>query len=223
MRFLWGQRREAVGKCVRRLAAFLVVLKKIDPVFGKWERIGRSTPTEYRVPISPRQLKKWLCEKAVSPIDEKGYAECGFGLSLQIIIAGDSFVLRLNCGSGFEWANNNCVMHFPRDPKIAARILKSPVLKQIAKAVVECWQPDHGVISIDECREVLSPTDAYHEVGWITYLSDRYKPIEAVPAGARVESLAKGVLIATTGPRYSHKNKKLMKTLAQLSASVSLR
>jgi len=84
---------------------------------------------------------------------------------------------------------------------VVDELLHENNLRMVMRAVVDSWDPDWGRVSTFEMDKAINP-QVYTgvDVGWLTYLSDRYGKLPRLPAEyqvTRIEGL--GNLITITG------------------------
>jgi hypothetical protein len=220
LRFLWGPRAESVDQCADRLNTFLSKLNEIDSAFAVWRNVdyGRK---EYRVPIRTTLLAKWLTKGVnLTDIGKKVIPELGYSVSLLCGEENAILPLWMSCGVYSPWNYNNCSFQFPPEGVIVSRILHVSALMRIAKSLINCWDPDHGVITTYRCSELLAPKGFEWEVGWITYLSPKYKRVSRLPPHAHLEFVDGGQLIILTDGRFSCSNADDLRAARMVAAQV---
>jgi hypothetical protein len=83
---------------------------------------------------------------------------------------------------------NTVWVDFPNEGNAANRILRPKKLQQVMKVVVESWDPDWARISTYKVEIEVYPENGYlgQMVGWLTYASDRYGKLPALPLECEV-------------------------------------
>jgi len=221
LKFAWGPRKEDLDQCADRLAKFLSDLSIIDPAFATFLG-GRKKERLYRMPIDPGLFKRWLAQGVNrEEIGNAPIPDLGFSTSLILNEEDDvAFPLRIHCGCYAPRVPNICSIIFPRSGGAARRLLKTPMLLKIAKAVIENWQPDVGIISSDECRRISPLSSFASEAGWITYLPEKLNELTDIPASAQVEKIGNGRLIIATKAHFSSANSNHMEVVKHLAKSL---
>ncbi len=220
VRFLWRSRKEDLAECASRLGRFLESISALDRVFSTVYEAGKTSNASL---VSPRQekLEKMLA-KGVNKKDigKEDMPELGYSLTLWNPDTSEGAVtLRVHCGVYSKHVNNLCLINLPNSGAAVQRLLAVPFLVQLCKAVVEVWNPEHGVVSSMSCSKIAPTANFFAEVGWITYLSDRYDTIPKLPATIRVESVgADGRLVIATDEVLSPQNPGHVKTVRELAS-----
>jgi hypothetical protein len=185
--FFWGARKESLEACSQRVLATLEALHELDPVFDHWSEPMGEDAREIALEAEAigRALSAGVNRGDVSgePIPELGYTllVCSGGR-----LAGQvSF--KVMCGAYSKWNRNVCLVRLPRASTDAgARLLDRGQAVRLCEILVNCWDPDHGVVSshgIDDALEI----DEVPGTGWMTYRSVRLGSIAQVdPPGTVV-------------------------------------
>jgi hypothetical protein len=85
---------------------------------------------------------------------------------------------------------NWCEVWFPFGGSFGERLLREQKSSELMGEIVRSWDPDWARISTHEVdRAVHGGEHRTVSVGWLTYLSDRYGPIPALPNMYRVTRL----------------------------------
>ena len=119
---------------------------------------------------------------------------------------------------------NGCVLDLPyADTAVGARILRETKLRSVLEAIVRCLDPDWGRVSTFHVHKAIHPMpDAGFNVGWLTYIADRYAPLPQLPeqyAVSRVGEL--GSLIVIKGiERLTASNPEHVAMVQQLSEAL---
>lgn len=80
------------------------------------------------------------------------------------------------------------------------------MLSSVLRAMVLAWEPEWGVVTSDEFRDAVKPTDDTF-VGWVTYFSRRRGVVPPLPAPVRIDPVDElGWLITLTPERVSASN-----------------
>ncbi|RKH87895.1 hypothetical protein D7Y21_16985 [Corallococcus sp. AB045] len=208
----WGSRKESPEECARRTAAFLNLLASCDPFLAHWYKPARSRKDALKHPLMPPDVPT-LAEMFQRGVNrEKGgpaFEDLGFSFWFgNGGIGADSVDLRIKCGD-YSGANpNHCVMPLPRRGPNADRIVTTPVLEGIVRAMISAWEPDWALAGSTAYRmQYPEPDSAPFSLGWFTYLSLRLGAVPPLPTPVRIEPVEdKGTLIILTPERFTVAN-----------------
>lgn len=222
-RFLWEAREEDIDTCADRLSSCLTDLSSIDPLFLAW-RNPEKPRTHYRVPLQRRQLVR-LLQNGVNRRDDNQeiIPELGFSVTLLPEKLASGFRFSICCGGYSPWVNNTCSIRFSNEGEVTDRLLQIPKLVQFAKTIIRNWQPEHGVITSHQCSDLLSPPSFDKEVGWVTYLSERYGKIPPMPPAVEVEKLENGHLVILSREHFSVRNPRNVRAVMALASLLGFR
>nr|WP_244227562.1 immunity 52 family protein [Corallococcus aberystwythensis] len=113
------------------------------------------------------------------------------------------------CGSADAAPTSVCVVDPPHHGEVAERVLTMPVLREVLRAMVRCWEPAWGVVASEQYRDQKSPSsgDVGTFVGWMTYFSRQWGEVPSLPAPVRVEPVEDlGTLVILTGEQFTVTN-----------------
>ena len=201
----WGSRAESLPQCARGVAQLLCDLRKADEVFARWFEKGRSRQDALRREVRPdaEALEKLLDRGRHRRDDRSVIERLGFHIGVWNGRTDDDAIsLGVHCGRSAParaWIPNSCVIELPVAGAAAERLLRVPVLTAVMQSIVTALEPDWGVVTSGAFRNLTVTPAGIPTVGWLTYLSNRYGPIPAVPVPSRTVSIdGNGSLIVTT-------------------------
>jgi len=203
----WLAREETVDACAQRAATFFRLLAACDPSLARWYRKGWTLEEalQHRVESTKDAfLKEFGPEEERSPL---------FGVSLGLWSGGpngDGSSTHISCGSTSDRVSNSCLFNPPHEGPDAQRLLQTPVLAQVLRAMALAWEPECGVVTSNRFRDTLSDSESARAgtfLGWVTYFSHRRGPVPPLPPPVRVEPLEdKGTLITLSPERFTASN-----------------
>jgi len=201
----WQAREETVEACAQRAETYFRLLTACDPSLTHWYRTGWTLEEALKHHVEPT---KEAFQKEFGPEEERSPL---FGLSLWLWSgdpAGHGSGTHISCGSASEWGSNRCMFDPPKEGTNKERLLQTPVLARILRAMALAWEPEWGVVTSDLFREQLSESaDVGTFLGWVTYFSHRRGPVPPLPPPVRVEPLEdKGTLITLSPERFTASN-----------------
>jgi hypothetical protein len=198
----WGARQQPVEACAAWAADLFRRLAAVDRGLRGWYRtIGlESCEESLRHPMEPTtDALRGEFENCRSRVDDQAVRErLVFALRLWngprrggILVDVRQLASPLD-GSAFA---SECLI-----ASIYASLLGGPVwrrvsrpekLRKIMAAVVATWNPDVAYVSSPAMSEAAWPDreKGHGAPGWLTYVSDRYGPLPALPDGYTVERL----------------------------------
>lgn len=205
----WLARRESAETCSRRAESFFRLLASCDPSLARWFRKGQTLEEALKQPIESdaASLAQVFNQQARK---EGRFADDGFSLrgwNGQLHEAASS--LSFLCGDASVWVPNSCLFDPPEEGPAEERVLQAPVLAQILRAMAVAWEPEWGIATSHELRDLVAPesAEAGTFVGWLTYFSHRRGPLPPLPPPVRVEPVEdKGTLIILTPERLTASN-----------------
>jgi len=210
LRARWGARKESVEECASRLLLFLQHLACCDDAFAqKWLEIAHKPGAESQtredamaarflpVELSHESLRelfnrgRFRRERWNSVIEELGFTSGSFWNGCEAASAHVS----VNCGaypdSRTMPGSNRAWIDFPNEGPAAERILQPEKLRQIMTVVVENWDPDWARVSTNKTDSEIYQENPYlgQMVGWLTYVSDRYGQLPALPSNCHLSRI----------------------------------
>ncbi|HZI05717.1 MAG TPA: immunity 52 family protein [Archangium sp.] len=208
----WVARRESAEACAQRAEAFFGLLASCDPSLAHWFKKGRSLKKalQHRFEINAASLAKLFNQQAQK---EGRFPTDGFSLSGwngQTQEAASSLSLR--CGDASVWVPNSCVFEPPAQGSAEERVLQTPVLARILRAMAVAFEPEWGIATSQQHRALVTPKSAKAGtagtfVGWLMYFSHRRGPLPLLPSPVHTESVEdKGTLVILTPERFTASN-----------------
>lgn len=191
----WGDRKESLDDCANRASHCLQKLAECDVAFSRWFLKGRSREEALKRPFQPTfEACRELLDRGrhYRDIPRTLIEEMGFMIALWNGEDGSSAVnIRFQAGAypavAALPAVNECMIELPIGGPVADRLLREERLRSVLIAVVESWNPDWARVSTYQMRQAIYPQPYQGiQIGWLTYLSDRYEPIPQLPAGYRM-------------------------------------
>ena len=205
----WRARRESAESCARRAESFFRHLGACDPSLAHWFKKGWTLEEAltHRLESDAAGLAKVFDQQAQK---EGRFADEGFSLNGwngQTQEAASSF--SVVCGDGSVWVPNSCLLYPPDEGPAQERILQAPMLARILRAMAVAWEPEWGVATSDEHRDMVAPESpkAGTFVSWLMYISHRRGPLPSLPPPVHVEPVEdKGTLVVLTPKRFTVSN-----------------
>ncbi|OJT25565.1 hypothetical protein BO221_06745 [Archangium sp. Cb G35] len=205
----WLSRRETAEACAQRTKCLFRLLAACDPSLSQWFEKG-STLEEaltHRIEPDMASLMNIFSEQTR---EEGRFADEGFSLGLwngQTQEAESS--LSLLCGDASIWVPNCCVFEPPAQGPAKERMLQAPVLARIMHAMAVAFEPEWGIATSQELRELVAPKSARPGtfIGWLTYFSHRRGPLPPLPSPVHTEPVEdKGTLVILSPERFTASN-----------------
>jgi hypothetical protein len=122
----------------------------------------------------------------------------------------DATTTDFSCGHASRFTTNVCILNppDPTDSPVGKRIVTTPIMTQVLRAMAIAWEPDQGVVMSHGYRDrFISDKLPDVLVGWVTYLSRRRGAVPPLPTPVRVEPVEElGTLIILTPERFTVDN-----------------
>lgn len=200
----WTARHESDESCAHRAERLFERLGHLEPTWRQWHETGRTfkQAQERQVQTDRAFFLKLFARK-------KNRIGDGFQYWLW---AGphpdDATAVSGFCGSSSHLQTSVCVVDPPTEGEVAERVLTAPVLREMLRAVVRCWEPAWGVVASEQYRDQASSSGAAGTfVGWMTYFSRQWGVVPPLPATVRVEPVEDlGTLVILTEERFTVTN-----------------
>lgn len=200
----WLGRRESAGACARRAEHLFQLLAQLDPTWTHWFQYGKSLKQAMSRTVEPTAttFEAFFAKKKYQ-MPEHGFVFSTWNGQEQ----GSSTHVHFTCGSSSLHSGDVCMLDLPRRGANAERVLCTPMVTGILRAVALAWEPDKGVVMSDAHMEMASGARPNVRVGWVTYLSRRRGQVPSLPEPVRVEPVEdKGSLIVLTPERFTATN-----------------
>ncbi|WNG40034.1 hypothetical protein F0U61_44910 [Archangium violaceum] len=201
-RAYWPARPESAEECARRAETFFRLLSRCDPIYARWFEQADSRKKALQLQFEP------TCDTFVRFFGKKKY-QVGMGLGFLFAAwtgheQGHGGMAMLSCGSVAEGASNSCRLELPRELPEKERLLTLPVLKEVLRALVLAWEPDHGGVISEGYQQLRDQPVGIPHMGWLMYFSHRQGEVPPLPEPVRVEPVEdKGTLVILTPERFT--------------------
>jgi hypothetical protein len=207
----WAARQETAAECGRRAQLFFQAMARYDPLFAHWfvpprSRKQEPTPLDVTAPA----LQELFAQRRVLNDDKRIIEDLGFNLSagngtLPGSPLGGHVHVRVRCGVYADGVGNACVLSLPTSGPQQERVLTTPMLVELMRAMVLAWDPDWSVAtSHDHVEMAYERAIVGTFVGWIMYFSRHLDTLPPLPAPVRVEPIEdKGTLVILTPERFT--------------------
>ncbi|QRN96071.1 immunity 52 family protein [Archangium violaceum] len=202
----WGRRQESAEECARRAELFFRLLAQCHPSYSHWYEQQDSEDTEARLQFEPsRETFMHFFGKEEYRSDGGGFR---FGAWTGHAEQDQGGMVLIFCGAHAEGSSNHLILYFPEETAGSERMLTSPVLAGVMRAMALAWEPDWGVIVSGDFRDSIAEQGAAGTfVGWMTYFSRQRGELPGLPKPVRVEPVDdKGSLLVLTPDRPGPSN-----------------
>jgi hypothetical protein len=201
----WLARPVSAEACARRAERFFHLLGRCDPKWTRWyetaDSFDEARKLEFRTDASSFQK---LFSQEEHQIGDGFSFHLWTGDSLEETSGVDG-----TCGSADHWLPSNCVVQPYAEGPIADRVLTTPVMTEVLRAMALAWEPEWGVVTSHEYDDLVSKKvmPAGTSVGWVMYFSRRRGTVPPLPAPVRIESVEdRGTLVILTPERFTASN-----------------
>jgi hypothetical protein len=201
----WLARPESAEDCARRAERFFHGLGRCDPAWNRWHQPNNSFEEARKRLFTPsaENFQKLFAHEAHRSGD-------GFRFRLW---TGDSeeetSSAGASCGSAESLIPSNCLLEPFSEGPVGERILTTPVMTEVLRAMALAWDPEWGVATSYEHQErvVQGFPSAGTFVGWVMYFSRLRGSVPPLPAPVRIEPVEdKGTLVILTPERFTASN-----------------
>lgn len=201
----WLARHESDASCARRAERLFESLGHFEPTWRQWHETGRS--------FKKAQARRFQTHQAsFLELFARKKNRIGDGFSYWLWTGpnpDETTSVNGFCGSADAVPTSVCVVDPPSRGEVAERVLTTPLLSEVLRAVVRCWEPAWGVVASRQYRDQVSPSsgDVGTFVGWMTYFSRQWGEVPPLPAPVRVEPVEDlGTLVILTEERFTATN-----------------
>jgi len=199
----WGRRQESAEECARRAETFFQLLAECHPSYARWYEKHNSTQKALQLQFEPTRdtFVRFFGKKKY----QSGLGGFYFGAWTGHVEQDQGGAVTIFCGDHAESTSNHVLLHFPVEEPGSERMITTPVVAGVMRAMAVAWEPDWGVIVSGDFRDALSEQgSAGTFVGWGTYFSRQRGEVPALPEPVRVEPVeGKGTLVILTPGRLS--------------------
>lgn len=224
----WAPREESLDECTERTVRWFDAIGRVDPLFGAWFHKGYSRKEAMTRPFTPgREALRNLLDQGrnYTDFDRKVIPDLGFRISLWADAGGDEAAsVSVGCGMYSPYVSNVCLLEPPDAGPVAERLVRVNVLRDLLSIAVRCWEPDHGLVVSHQCRDKLNLGDQDFDVGWLTYLSSKFRDIPRLPSPSYAEPIDNlGHLIVATDEHFSSDREDHIDILRGIASALGLR
>jgi hypothetical protein len=201
----WLARSESAEACARRAEHFFHLLGRCDPAWTRWYRTADSfeEARERQFTADATHFEKLFAQKA-------NQVAAGFSFHLW---AGDNLQetsdVDGNCGHSSLRLPSTCVLRPCGKGSTGERVLTTPVMAEVLRAMALAWDPEWGVVTSHQYDDLVSDKvmPAGTSVGWVMYFSRLRGTVPPLPAPVRIEPVeGKGTLVILTPERFTSSN-----------------
>ncbi|ATB44275.1 hypothetical protein CYFUS_009762 [Cystobacter fuscus] len=202
----WGRRPESVEECARRAETFFRLMAECHPNYARWYEQSNSIRKALQLGFEPTR------ETFVRFFGRKKYQSGNDGFHFSAWTGREKQdqggMVMFNCGSKAEFSPNVLRLFFPTEPLGHERMLSSPVVSGIMRAMAVAWEPEWALATADGLWDQLSNGSRLGcFIGWMTYFSRERGEVAPLPAPVRVEPVGdKGTLVILTPERLTPSN-----------------
>lgn len=195
----WFDRKESEEECTGRLLRFLSLLAEFDRNFAQWFCTGKSRKdalkkcafpqTEAASPSQMRWNRNRYDTGNRAVIENLGYT---IGLWNGAVDEEDTSGLHISCGCYDSQVPNSCVLDFPPNAAVVGRMMGLREAERLFTDAVNCWDPDWGTLTCRGWRKMLNLPAGVPQLGWFTYLSNKFPVVNDVPEPGVIRRLDGG-------------------------------
>jgi hypothetical protein len=201
----WLARPESAEACARRAERFFHLLGRCDPAWTHWYEAADSfeEARKLRFTTDAANFQKLFAQKE-NRIGEGFTYHLWTGNSLEETSGVDG-----RCGFADLQLSSTCVLKPYDEGPIGERILTTPMMTEVLRAMALAWDPEWGVASSEAHREMAVKGFPYAGtfVGWVMYFSRLRGKVPPLPAPVRIEPVEdKGTLVTLTPERFTAAN-----------------
>ncbi len=226
----WGVRKESVEACASHMLRCLQQLALCDEAFAhKWLKCGMSLKETLanKIELSAESLQSLLIRGRIKrDVDKSVIEHLGFSSGRLWNGREESAAhISIQCGA-YPDPNkmpgiNDVLLELPRDGSASERVFYIDNMRKIISTVLECWDPDWIRVSTYKLDEMVYPQELYQgqQVGWLTYVSDRYGKPPSLPREYEVSRVgnAGNLIVVSSIDRPTILNRAHVESLRKLS------
>jgi hypothetical protein len=201
----WPGRKEPAEECARRAETLLRCLSQCDPIYASWFEQGNSLKKALQLQFEPTH------ETFLRFFKSRKYNEGSLGFRFSAWTGhkenGHGGAVTISCGSAVTPPPNSCLLKLPKAGSEEQRVLTTPVLTRLMRALVLAWEPDWGGVISHAYRDLRDEPVGPPYTGWLMYFSHRRGVLPPLPQPVRVEPVEdKGSLVILTPERFTVDN-----------------
>jgi hypothetical protein len=198
----WLARREFSDACARRAERFFHLLGSCDPAWTRWYRTADSfeEARKRQFTTDAASFQRLFVQKE---------HQIGDGFSFHLW-TGDNLDetsgVDGRCGDSSLRLHSSCVLNPFNEGPAGERILTTPVMTEVLRAMALAWEPEWGVVTSHQYDDLVSEKvmPAGTSVGWVIYFSRLRGKVPPLPAPVRIEPVEdKGTLVILTPERFT--------------------
>jgi hypothetical protein len=200
----WLDRPESAEACARRAERFFHLLGRCDPAWTRWyEPAGSFEEARERLFSTVAENFQKLFAQKEHRIGDGFSFHLWTGDSLEETSGADG-----NCGHSSLHLPSTCVLRPYDEGLIGDRVLTTPIMAEVLRAMALAWDPEWGVATSHEHRDsVTEKAKPGTFVGWVMYFSRLRGTVPPLPAPVRIEPVEdKGALVILTPERFTVSN-----------------
>jgi hypothetical protein len=200
----WLSRPESADACAHRAERFFHLLGRCDPAWTRWYEAADSfeQARKFQFATDAANFQK-LFTREDNHFGDRFSFHVWTGDNLDEWSSVDG-----NCGSSSLRLPSTCVLK-PYDEGISGeRVLTTPVMTEVLRAMALAWDPEWGLVTSEAHRDsVTERAKPGTFVGWVMYFSRLRGTVPPLPAPVRIESVEdKGTLVILTPERFTASN-----------------
>lgn len=189
--FYWGPRRDGLNVCTERAMRLLKGMQQVHPrLFGLWYASldFEEKPLEVSA-VAREQIRNLLAAGVTySDVGNELFEDLGYSVRIHTSQDPRSFVqVSFSCDVTVPQLGGKCLIHSPMGTPASAELADLPLLLRICTIIVECWEPDDGIVSCNALTDAIEPDSMRFNTGWIIYRSKEHGPLPKLPSTAHVE------------------------------------
>jgi hypothetical protein len=198
----WGCRVETAEECARRAETFFHLLSRCDPLYTRWLEKADSRKKALQLQFEP------TAETFERFFKRRGYRLGKIGFSFGAWTGHEEHehggMARFTCGYDAVGSSNNCLLDLPQEQPGAERVLTTPVLVEVMRAMVLAWEPDWGGVFSDAYQVLRNEPVGPPRTGWLMYFSRQWGEVPPLPESVRIEPVEdKGTLVTLIQERFN--------------------
>jgi hypothetical protein len=224
----WFARRQSPEECARDTIVFLKALGQCDPCFASWIKSKRIKRKWTRSPLALEvdELAPMFA-RGVNRADRtrRVIEDLGFSISLLSPDLRYGPSLSVHVGAYSPFSHNYCVLDLPTSQD-RERVLTEPVMADVMRCMARSWNPDWGIATSSDHRDLVDEEEDGVSTGWLMYFSRRWGTVPPLLAPVRIEPIEdRGTLVVLTPERLTASNPEhveLGRTVRKLLAKAGL-